>query len=76
MMDHLLTCKCGEVLVKSLDGTTKLRGKIVIFKGDQAYAVCKGCGSEHVVPVRLDRPAVQSLTRSPRLFVSGDRKNV
>jgi RNase P subunit RPR2 len=73
-MDHLLACKCGEVLVKSLNGTTKLRGKVLIFKGDRGFMVCKGCGAEHPVPVHLSQADIQALSRKPRLFVSGDRK--
>lgn len=73
-MDNLLTCNCGEILVKSMDGTTKLRGKIFLFRGDQGYVVCKGCGAEREVPATLSQDQMQMLSRSPKLFVSGSRK--
>jgi len=68
-MDHLLTCKCGEVVVKSANGTTKIRNKMMVFKGGQSYAVCKGCGAEIPVPVKLEDAEISGIGRQPRLFL-------
>ena len=54
-MNQLVLCKCGEVISKSFNGTTKVRSKVVIFKGSKCYVVCKGCGSELQVPIHIDR---------------------
>lgn len=68
-MDHLLTCKCGEVVIKSINGTTKIRNKMIVFKDGRSYAVCKGCGVEIPVPVRLEDIAVEDPGRRPRLYL-------
>jgi len=73
VLEHLLACSCGEVLVKSTNGTTKVRGKILLFRDGQGYVVCKGCGEERAVPVRMDEAAA-TVPRAPRLYVTGDRK--
>lgn len=74
-MDHLLSCRCGEVLVKSMsDGTTKVRSKIIIFRGGEAFAVCKGCGAERLVPLQLVPDALEKGSRRPKLFVSENKK--
>jgi hypothetical protein len=71
-MDHLLSCSCGEVVLKSANGTTKIRNKIIVFRGDEAIAICKGCNAEHKIPVCLDRvKLIKSLTHRPRLYVRG-----
>ena len=49
-----IVCKCSEIIMKSQGTTTKIRSKILIFKSDGAYAICKGCGTEVKVPVRVD----------------------
>ena len=72
-MEHLLVCTCGEVMVKSSNGTTKVRAKIFVFREGKAYAVCKGCDREILAPVRLDRAEVSNLlakSRSPKLFLN------
>jgi hypothetical protein len=71
-MDHLLVCRCGEVMVKSSNGTTKIRAKIFVFRDGESYAVCKGCNREVQAPVRLDQSEVSSLlakSRLPKLFL-------
>lgn len=74
-MDHLLSCCCGEVLVKSMeDGTTKVRSKILIFRNGEAFAVCKGCGAERAVPLQLIPDALSKGSRRPKLFVSESKK--
>ena len=73
-MDHLSICGCGEILMKSNNGTTRLRSKILIFKSGKAYAVCKKCGLELSVPVSLNERDLLSNTRNPKLWVSGVSK--
>ncbi len=70
-MNHLISCTCGEVIVKSLDADTKVRAKIVVFRDDQAYAVCKACSSEVKIPLRLDTDMLKSMSehRPVRLYI-------
>jgi hypothetical protein len=75
-MEHLLVCGCGEVMVKSSNGTTKVRAKIFIFREGKAYGVCKGCDREVLAPVRLNQGEVADLlakSRNPRLFIKGSK---
>ena len=74
MIDHLLSCRCGEVIVKSMNGTTKVRSKILIFRDGAAYAVCKGCGEERQVPVELSSDSIIQKGGRPQLFISKDKK--
>ena len=71
MIDHLLVCQCGEVLIKSAGSATKLRSKIIIFRDGSAFAVCKGCGTELPAPVKLDKVDLLYKSKNPRLFVKG-----
>jgi transcription elongation factor Elf1 len=60
-----ITCICGDIVVKStIDGTSKIRSKILLLKNNTAYAVCKGCGTEVKVPIKVSSDAV-----SPPLFI-------
>jgi hypothetical protein len=69
-MNHLTLCKCGEVLIKSVNGTTKLRSKIVLFKKNKAYAVCKSCAAEISIPLSLDKAElIKAHNRNPKLLV-------
>lgn len=75
-MNHLISCTCGEVIVKSLDADTKVRAKIIVFKEENAFAVCKACSAEIKIPLRLDSDMLKSMTstvnevpRSVRLFI-------
>lgn len=71
-MNQALLCKCDTVLLKSVDGETKLRCKVLIFKGDKAYAVCKGCDTEVQVPLKVDTEMMKSMnttSSSLKLFV-------
>ena len=61
-MNHLIFCTCGEVIVKSLDNDAKVRAKIILFREDQAYAVCKSCNTEVKIPLRLDTDMLKSLS--------------
>lgn len=66
---HILSCRCGEVLVKAVNGVIKLRSKIVIFRDDGAFAICKGCGSELPAPIQLDKDDLLAKSRNPRLIL-------
>ena len=70
-MEHLLICQqCQQVLVKSIDGVTKVRAKILVFRDDQAYAVCKGCNRELPVPIKLDQTELLLKSKSPKLIIN------
>jgi hypothetical protein len=69
-IEHLLICRCGEVLVKATDGEIKLRSKIVVFRGGRALAVCKGCNAELPIPVTLDQEELLQKSKNPRLFIT------
>jgi len=55
------------VVVKSVNGTTKIRNKVLVFRDGRGYAICKGCGAEVPVPLAMTDPAPEE---RPRLFVS------
>ena len=62
-MKHVfLHCRCGEVIIKSLESDTKIRSKIVVFKNGAAYAVCKSCDAEVKVPLQLDNDMLKSMS--------------
>ena len=69
MMQHLLKCKCGEVVVKSANGAVKIRNKLMVFRDGTAMAVCKGCGEEVPVPVELKKALLSETKGNPRLFL-------
>jgi hypothetical protein len=69
MIDHVLVCHCGEVLIKSTSAATKVRSKILIFRDGEAFAICKGCGIELPAPIKLDKADLLVKSRNPRLFV-------
>ena len=48
-----LTCSCGEFIVKSVDGKTKVRSRILVFEEGTAFAKCRGCGDMHEVPIQM-----------------------
>jgi len=65
-MNHLISCTCGEVILKALDMDTKVRGaKVVVFRDDGAYAVCKSCNSEVKIPLRIDEDMLKSMSSPP-----------
>ena len=69
-MDYLLGCpKCNDVILKSSGENTKIRGKMLVFKGGSAYSVCKKCDTEVKVPLLLDQDVVKSLKKSPKLYI-------
>ena len=68
-----LACsKCHEMVVKSVDGEIKMRTKILLISEEKgARAVCKGCGEEIPIPVKMDVDMVKSLAKekSPPLYL-------
>jgi ribosomal protein S27E len=68
-MDRLLVCRCGEVVIRSVDGVAKMRGKVTVFQKGQAYVVCKGCGAELNVPITLNQEELLIKSRTPKLFL-------
>ena len=66
-----IVCSCSEIIVKSQNGSVKLRSKILIFKGnDQAFAICKRCGDEVRVPVSLNKSVSESEINPPLILRS------
>lgn len=63
-----IVCGCSEIIVKSQGGAVKLRSKILIFKNNQAYAICKKCSSEVPVPVTLSK-SLPDPQAHPRLYI-------
>lgn len=61
-MSHLIHCSCGEVIVKAIGSDTKIRAKILVFKEEAAFAVCKSCDSEVQVPLSLNEDMLKSLS--------------
>ena len=60
-----LKCKCNEIVLKSLDGEdSKIRSKVLVIKGTEVFAICKGCSSEVRVPLKLDEEFI-----NPPLFI-------
>jgi hypothetical protein len=68
-MQHILTCRCGEVVIKSANGAVKIRNKMMVFRDGTAHAVCKGCGLEVPVPVELKKALIEVQGGNPRLFL-------
>lgn len=48
-----VVCSCGEFIVKSLEGKTKVRSKILLFEGGKTLAKCRRCGGMHEVPIQM-----------------------
>jgi len=74
-----LACSnCHEMVIKSIDGEIKMRTKILLISDEKgARAVCKGCGDEIPIPVKLDVDMVKAIAqeRSPSLYLrSFDKK--
>lgn len=60
-----LKCKCNEIVLKSLEGEdSKIRSKVMVIKGGEVFAICKGCSSEVRVPLKLDEELI-----NPPLFI-------
>lgn len=66
----MLSCSCGELIIKSDGDTVKIRSKILVMKKSGSYAICKSCNGEVKVPVLPDEDTMKSLTSQPvRLFI-------
>lgn len=78
-MNHLITCKCGDAIVKSQSDETKVRAKIVVFRDDKAYAICKSCDAEVEIPLRIDEVMLKSMSstsrHAPRLYIKNMSKS-
>ena len=59
-----IKCACSELILKSMNGTSKVRAKILVIKDDSVYAICKSCSSEVKVPLKVTESTVY-----PPLFV-------
>lgn len=76
-MNHLISCTCGQVIVKSMDGKTKVLAKVLIVGDNGAIAICKSCDKEVSVPLNLDEDMLKSMSK-PRhvpLYVRDARKS-
>lgn len=49
-----IACPCSEIIMKSQGEVSKIRSKILIIKGNSVCAVCKSCGFEIPVPLKVD----------------------
>jgi RNase P subunit RPR2 len=68
----LACANCHEMVIKSVNGEIKMRTKILLLSEEKgARAVCKGCGEEIPIPVKLDVDIVKSLAKekSPPLYL-------
>lgn len=69
-MDALCCAKCGEIVLKSMaDDSAKLRAKVIVFRDDSAFAICKGCGTELQIPVAIDTKQMAQISKSLRLYI-------
>ena len=69
MDDQTLMCsKCDEVVVKRKGSVTKIRSKVLLIKGGQTLAVCKGCGTDLELPVTIELSTLVNKSVS-RLYI-------
>ena len=67
-MNNALSCtQCDNIIIKSIEGELKVRAKVLVFKENQAFAICKGCNSEIPVPLVVDMSMMKSITSSNKL---------
>lgn len=62
-----LRCRCDEIVIKSRGADEVIRAKVLIIKGNDVYAVCKGCNSEVKLP--LQRSSDSTLGQEPELYL-------
>jgi hypothetical protein len=77
-VNKLLLCMhCDEVLLKHMGDQIKLRGKIIIFRDNEAFTVCPGCRSEVQVPVSIDlqKNIDHPTSVSSKLYVESTKKS-
>jgi hypothetical protein len=66
--DVILRCACSEIIMKARSEDEQVvRAKVVIIKGNFAYAVCKGCKQEVELP--LKGAAGKRSTLGPKLYL-------
>lgn len=63
-----IICPCNEIIMKSDNGTEKIRSKILLLKEGKAYAVCKSCNREVEVPLKRSNPV--EIQGSPALILT------
>lgn len=55
---HDLDCpKCGSNMIKSYADEAKFRMKVIVWKKDGMFAVCKGCSNE----VKIDFDIIKDM---------------
>lgn len=72
MSNNLYTCPhCHDLIIKSQGNETKIRSKVLIFRGDSCYVVCKGCDNEVLAPLSFDETIMKSISsKHPALYIS------
>lgn len=66
-MKALCCSSCGDVVIKSSNDGTKIRSKVLVLNEQGAFAVCKGCGKDIQVPLKLDDVVMKSIAASENL---------
>ena len=66
--DAKLLCACSEVVIKSRGDDEIVRAKILIIKGNQVFAVCKGCNKEVALP--LEKSVAKPEELGPDLYLA------
>jgi hypothetical protein len=66
-VEPTLTCKCSEVVMKSRGTDEVIRAKVLIVKGDQVFAVCKGCNTEVELPLMKAVKPTRKKTQESKL---------
>ena len=69
---RVLSCQsCGSIVLKDDFKGTKVHNKVILVKGQNVFAVCKGCGAEVSIPFELNTDLVKALPviKNPKLFI-------
>lgn len=68
-MDQGLVCvKCGELLIKNMGDSIKIRSKVLVFSStNECVAVCRGCKTEINLPLKVDLDVVKSMSNKSQL---------
>lgn len=72
MTEFLACSKCDETVIKGMNsGEVKIRAKVLVIRGIDTYAICKGCGSELKIPLSFDEDVAKSIysKKEPRLYL-------
>lgn len=74
-MDKVQHCpRCSDIIVKSLGGEVKIRGKVMIIKDNQCLVVCKGCNTEVPINLPVDQDALTKSLKPFPLYINKSRK--